>query len=97
MATIKTLPEFDPPENNTFSVFIERVQLFLETNAVAEDKHGAVLLSALGRKTYVLLCNLVLLAQPKEKSFTEIVRILKSHFEPKPLVIAERFRFHQRG
>ena len=83
MATIGTLPEFDL-ENDTLSVFVERVQLFLETNAVAEDKHGAVLLSALGRKTYALLRNLVSLAQPKKKSFTEIMRILKSHFEPKP-------------
>ena len=96
MATIGTLPEFDP-ENDNLSAFVERVQLFLETNAVAENKHGAVLLSAIGGKTYALLRNLVAPAQPKEKSFTEIVGILKRHFEPKPLVIAERFRFHRRG
>ena len=31
---------------------------------------------------------------PKDKSFDEIVKALKMHFEPKPVVIAERFHFH---
>ena len=35
-------------------------------------------------------------AQPKDKSLEEIVDTLKARYEPKPLVIAERFHFHQR-
>ena len=34
---------------------------------------------------------------PKEKTFDELVAALKGHFEPKPLVIAERFYFHRRA
>ena len=34
---------------------------------------------------------------PKENSFKELVDALKSHFEPKPLVIAECFHFHHRS
>ena len=33
---------------------------------------------------------------PKDKTCQELVEKLKSHFEPKPLVIAERFNFYRR-
>ena len=45
---------------------------------------------------YGLLRNLVAPASPKDKSFDEIVGVLKAHFEPKPIVIPERYRFHHR-
>ena len=47
--------------------------------------------------TYGLLRNLLAPASPKDKSFKEIVDTLKAHFEPKLLVIAERFHFHRRN
>ncbi len=34
-------------------------------------------------------------AKPKDKTFAELETILKAHFEPKALVIAERFRFYR--
>ena len=34
--------------------------------------------------------------KPSEKSYANIVEILSAHLSPKPLVIAERFRFHKR-
>ena len=34
--------------------------------------------------------------KPSTKSFEEIVAILQGHLSPKPLLIAERFRFHTR-
>ena len=47
----------------------------------------------IGAKTYTLLRSLAL---PQDKSFDELQQHLKHHFEPEPLVIAERFRFHRR-
>uniref|UniRef100_K7EYG9 Retrotransposon gag domain-containing protein n=1 Tax=Pelodiscus sinensis TaxID=13735 RepID=K7EYG9_PELSI len=34
--------------------------------------------------------------KPETKSYSDIVEILGSHYAPKPLVIAERYRFHSR-
>ena len=34
---------------------------------------------------------------PKEKTFDQIMKTLADYFEPRQLVIAERFRFHQRN
>ena len=35
-------------------------------------------------------------ALPADKTLEDIVGVLKKHFEPKPLIIAERFYFHKR-
>ena len=32
-----------------------------------------------------------------DKKYAELCATLKVHFEPKPIVIAERFHFHQRN
>ena len=37
-----------------------------------------------------------MLAEPSTKTYAEIVTLLNYHLSPKPLVIAERFRFHKR-
>lgn len=50
----------------------------------------------IGGKTYDLLRNLSP-TDPKDKTFAQLVELLKGHFEPKPLVIAERFHFHKRN
>ena len=54
-------------------------------------------LSAIGAKPYALLRNLVTPDLPKDKTFVQLVEVLKKHYEPKPLVIAERFNFHRRA
>ena len=51
-------------------------------------------LSVLGGKTYALLRNLVSPALPKDKGLNELTRELKNHFEPKKVVIVERFNFY---
>ena len=44
----------------------------------------------IGAKTYAVLRSLVAPDQPKDKSFAELKALLKAHYDPKPLVIAER-------
>ncbi|TWW73460.1 hypothetical protein D4764_15G0008540 [Takifugu flavidus] len=39
--------------------------------------------------------NLAQPNKPKDKTFEEIVTVLKGHFEPKPLLVAERFHFNR--
>ena len=59
-------------------------------------RHAAVLLSVIGASNYLLLRNLISPASPKDKSFADLMAVLKGHFAPKPLTIAERFKFHRR-
>ena len=89
MATAHTLGRIQEysPENELFSSYTERVELFFAANDVADDKKVA---------TYSLIRNLVAPDRPQDKPYNELVDALKAHFEPKPIVIAERFHFHRR-
>lgn len=96
MATFGKVSEFKP-EEESIEAYLERVQLFIEANGVKADKKVAVLLSVIGSKTYSNVRDLVSPARPDFKSYDNLVGILKKHFNPKPLVIAQRFYFHQRA
>ena len=45
---------------------------------------------------YALLRALIASAKLGEKSYKELVASLTAHLAPKPLLIAERYRFHKR-
>ena len=85
------------PDSESFAAYVERVEHFLMANDIPAEKEVPIFLSVVGGTTYQLLHNLLVPASPKDKSFKEIVDTLKVHFEPKPLVIAEKFHFHCRN
>ena len=68
---------------------------FFEANGINNEKKIPVFLTVIGNTTYALLSNLVSPAKPKDKSFTKLAKVLQCHFDPKPLVIAERFHFRR--
>ena len=49
-----------------------------------------------GPATYKLIRNLSAPKKPAEKSYDELVALVKSHYTPKPSVIVQRFQFHSR-
>jgi hypothetical protein len=83
--------------NEEWGTYCERVEQYFLANENEEDKQVPAILSLMGSKTYGLLRSLCSPAKPSQKTFTEIVKILQEHLSPKPLVIAEIFRFHKRS
>ena len=79
--------------NESVAVYLERFGLFVQASGLANAKKAPMFLSVLSRHAYNLLCNLVSLALPKDKSFGDLTREL-NHFEPKKVVIVERFNFY---
>ena len=61
-----------------------------------EKRKTAVFLTLVGGKTYNLLRDLASPGKPVDLKFTEAIELLKSHFNPKPPVTAERHKFYQR-
>ena len=59
-------------------------------------KQVATFLTAIGGPTYELLKSLVTPAAPKDKDLTQLTSVLRAHLKPKPLTIAERYKFHKR-
>ncbi|XP_044166137.1 uncharacterized protein K02A2.6-like [Acropora millepora] len=93
--SIGQLREFDRSKES-FEAYIERLENFMKANGVKSENQVAVLLTAIGPETYGLLRNLLTPEKPDARSYEELVEILNSHLHPKPLVIAERFNFHNR-
>ena len=84
------------PDNERFSVYVERFELFLAANGVQDSRKVPLFLTMVGGTTYGLLHHLVAPSNPKDMSYGDIVSKLRAHFEPKPLIIAKRFLFHRR-
>ena len=69
--------------------------MFVKVNSFAEDKKVPTILSLMGNKMYALLRNIVSPRRRRDLSFEEIVDNLTKHLNPKPIAIAERFKFHK--
>ena len=95
-ATLGKVGEFNQLEDS-WQNYIERLGFFFTANGIDDaDKKKAVLLSCCGATTYQLIRGLVMPAKPIDKSFDELVTVMKEHLNPKPNIIAERFRFNSR-
>ena len=66
-------------------------------NNVEEGRRVATFLTMMGADAYSLLSNLLIPDKPKDKDYSQLVDAMTSHLKSKPLVIAERFKFHRRG
>ena len=77
--------------------YIERVELYFAANQVEADYEVATFLALIGAGAYGVLRNLLAPEIQKDKSFDELKELLVSHYSPKPILIAERFKFHCRN
>ena len=84
------------PRTDSWQAYVERASLYFQANGIGEEKQLPIFLSSIGGKTYELLRNLLAPTLPKDKSLAEVIAVLEKHFDPKPAVIAERFKFHKR-
>ena len=95
ISRVGTLDEFGF-SSETATNYGERAQIYLEANDIAEAKKALTLLSAIGKKTFAVLCDLVSPDNSKDNSLDQLVEVLKQHYNPVKLVIAEQFTFHRR-
>ena len=89
MAILGHIGKFDPADES-ISAYLERVELFFAVTDIEDPKQVAVFLS-----NYALLCDFLAPVKPQEKSLAVLFETLRKHFEQKPVIIAERFRFHR--
>ena len=72
----------------------ERQESFSVANDVKDEKKVGVLVTVIGTKAYR---NIIAPAKAVGKTYQQLVDAMKSHLDPKPIFIAERFRFHRRN
>ena len=99
MATAPTYGRLGPfrQETDSLKAYVERAKIYFEANDIPQAKQATVFLSELGEKTYGILRNLMSPDLPKDKSLDQIIEALEKHYEPKRVVIAQRFHFHRRN
>ena len=86
-----TIGEFNSTQEDWTS-YTERLQQYFAANDVEdEDKQKAILLSACGIATYRLIKNLMAPVNPAEKTFAQLVKLVRDHHNPKPSVIVKHF------
>ena len=88
---------FDSANGADWTLYTQRFEHFAKANNVEDDQKRHLLLALVGAPTYKLLANLVAPTEPGELTYKEIVDKLQAHFKPKPIIIAERFRFYKRN
>ena len=81
----------------SWTSYCERLHFYFDANDIVDSgKKRSILLTVCGPSTYQLLKSLVQPCTPMEKTYDEIVEMLKIHFNPKPSPIIQRFKFNTR-
>ena len=98
MTTLGKIEEFDV-RSGKIDRYMERLEQYFEANKIPPDSETshqqcAILISVLGAEAYDILFDLCSPHSLSSKSFADLKSILKSHFAPKRLTIAERYWFH---
>ena len=71
-------------------------QYFIAADIETDGKKRAVLLSSCGKKAYQLIFNLLAPKKPSDETYGKICETLKSHFDPPPSEMVQRYRFYTR-
>ncbi|XP_040061829.1 uncharacterized protein LOC120836819 [Ixodes scapularis] len=90
------LTEFKPEEDDV-DEYLERLEISLRVNAVKTEDKAVTLLNYIGKASYQVLKTLLVPDSPVSKSYDVLSEVLKRHYAPKRLVIAERTKFHWRN
>lgn len=96
MSTIGSIESYDPAKEN-WSSYVKRFDQFVIANDLKEEKRiVAVFLTSVGSKVYNFLRDLMAPVKPSDFKLSELKKTLAGHYNPKPIVIVERFHFHKR-
>ena len=81
-----------------WKTYVERLEQYFAANDVTPvGKKRAILLSACGASAYQLIRSLLSPATPNERSFAEIVAVMRDHYHPRPSIIVQRYTFNSRS
>ncbi|KAL1444097.1 hypothetical protein MTO96_030051 [Rhipicephalus appendiculatus] len=80
-----------------FNSYVERFEHCWKVTQIEDSGlKKSAFITALGKRPYRTLKNLLLPAKLDDKSFEDLVSVLKEHYAPGSQVIADRFKFNCR-
>ena len=94
-ALIGNIGEYDSSKEDVVA-YLERFDLFLSANDIVDAaKKRSVFLSTVGPQTYKLIRSLAN-NKPLSLTFEQLCELLRGHLQPRPNVIAQRYKFYKR-
>lgn len=93
--SVGQIREFSVKSGN-WSSYIERLESYFLANKIADDVKLPTLIAVMGEEAYELLATLASPTKPASLTYATAVRYLQNHLQPKPSILAERYRFRQR-
>lgn len=93
--SIGRVKEFDVAKGN-WKAYCERVDMFFTANGIKETLKLPAFLAMVGDETYELMSNLTSPQAPSSLSYDQLKEVMANHLQPKPSIMAERYRFRQR-
>lgn len=93
--SVGKLEPFDLHKDD-WNLYIDRLEQYFIVNDVKPAMRIATLITVVGSDAYELMVNLCTPEKPSAKTYDDLVDIMRRHLQPKPSVLAERFKFRQR-
>jgi hypothetical protein len=93
--SIGKIAEFNPASED-LETYLERLELYFDANDIKSEKKPVILLQLVGAGVYKTLKSLLSPVLPKDRSYDQLVKQLKSHYLPVKSVIVECFTFNKR-
>nr|XP_037874507.1 uncharacterized protein LOC119630119 isoform X2 [Bombyx mori] len=90
---IGNISEFDY-KTQEWQIFYKKLENFLKLNKVLAEDWCSVLIAHLSDDSYRLVRNLVHPNEVETIQWTELVRVLNGHFQPKRSTFADRAKFY---
>ena len=97
-ASFGKIDEFDPT-TDSWDIYCERLHHCFTARNIDEkatELKRSILLSEMGKTAYILLRNLCAPVKPGDKTFAELIKLMRRHQHPQPSIIVERLKFHKR-
>ena len=89
--------EFGVSGKESFDSYEERLEMYFVVNKVTEaEMKKALFLTVIGPELYQLMRSLTSPGKPTDKTFYELMTLVKEHLNPKPNIIVERYKFNSR-
>ncbi|KAH9360234.1 hypothetical protein HPB48_009409 [Haemaphysalis longicornis] len=80
-----------------FCSYVERLNHYWKVTQIEDDSlKKSAFITAIGKHPYKTLKDQLLPSSPEDKSFEDLVKVLKEHYAPGSQVIAKRFKFNRR-
>lgn len=84
------------PDEEEFSDFNERLEMFFLANGIVDDKQKcAIFISSMSASTFKILKSLISPKKVNKCAFKDVIKCMSEHYCTNRLVITERYKFYK--